>query len=156
MPVSAWTAEDTYRMTMAGCQPDAASIRNDACRSGGHGVFAKGGAPCRLICPMPITKSSEQWDGLQLFVKDPDGSGSSYRIQAHFKRADLGSRVSRTMCSVDSNARPSNTGYTVRGCTRPGFTSFPPDASTWYWLEVFITRPAGATQEVEVLGYDVY
>src|SRR5262245_50013488 len=72
-------AEDNFRMTMTGCQADSASIQNDTCRSGGHGVFAKrAGATCRLICPMPKTNPADQWDGLQLFGKDPDGAGAEY------------------------------------------------------------------------------
>jgi hypothetical protein len=157
LQVAAHAAEDNFRMTMNGCQADSASIQNDTCRSGGHGVFAKrAGAVCRLICPMPKTDSSDQWDGLQLFGKDPDGTGGNYRILAHWKRASLGSTVATTICSVDSNASPSITGYTPRGCRRPGFFSFPPDPAVWYWLEVILTRAAGATQEVEVLGYDIF
>ena len=150
-------AEDNSRMTMTGCQPDSASIQNDTCRFGGHGVFAKrAGAVCRLICSIPKTNSNDQWDGLQLFGKDPDGTGSAYRILAHLKRAALGSTVSTTVCTVDSSLALSSTGYVARGCTRPGFSSFRPDAATWYWLEVIIRRAAGAAQEIEVLGYDIF
>jgi hypothetical protein len=147
-------AEDNFRMNMTGCQADSASIRNDSCRSGGHGVFAKrAGATCRMICAMPKTKSSDQWDGLQLMGKDPDGTGLNYRIRANWKRTSLGSTVATTLCSVDSN-RSSSTGYVAHGC-RP-FRSLIPDARSWYWLEVIITRAVGATSEIEVLGYDIF
>ena len=66
----------------------------------------------------------------------------------------LGSTTATTMCSVDSNTGLSSTGYVVRGC-RP-FSSHIPGAGNWYWLEVLITRASGATQEVEVLGYDIF
>jgi hypothetical protein len=156
-PIGVAAAEDNFRMTMTGCQPDSASIQNDTCRAGGHGVFAKRpGSPCRLICPMFKTNSSDQWDGLQLSGKDPDGTGSAYRIVAHLRKAPVGSTVSTILCSVDSNTGHSSTGYVARGCTRPGFTSFRPDAGTWYWLEVIISRAVGAIQEVEVLGYDIF
>ena len=153
-PVSVQGAEDNFRMNMTGCQPDSASIRNDSCRFGGHGVFAKrAGATCRMICAMPKTNSSDQWDGLQLMGKDPDGKGLNYRIFAKWKKTSLGSTVATTLCSVDSN-RSSSTGYVAHGC-HP-FRSLIPDAKSWYWLEVFITRAAGATAEIEVLGYDIF
>jgi hypothetical protein len=155
LPVRIQGAEDNFRMTMTGCQADSASIQNDTCRFGGHGVFAKrAGAVCRLICAMPKTNSGDQWDGLQLFGKDPDGTGLNYRILARWKRSSLGSTSATTLCSVDSNRGPSVIGYAARGCAP--FSSFIPDGRTWYWLEVFITRAAGATQEIEVLGYDIF
>jgi hypothetical protein len=150
VPVGVMGAEDNFRMTMTGCQPDSASIQNNACRSGGHGVFARAGTVCRLVCPMPKTNSSDQWDGLQLFGKDPDGTGPAYRILGHWKTAPLGSAVATTLCSVDSNAGTGNL------CRRPGFTSFNPEPGRWYWLEVIINRGAAAAQEIEVLGYDIF
>jgi len=154
-PVRIQGAEDHFKMTMTGCQADSASIQNDTCRFGGHGVFAKrAGATCRLICPMPKTNSRDQWDGVQLFGKDPDGAGLQYRILARWKRAPLGSTAATTLCSVDSNRAPSSTGYVARGCAP--FSSIVPDPRTWYWLEVLITRAAGATQEIEALGYDIF
>ena len=154
-PVPTRAAEDNFRMTMTGCQPDSTSIQNDSCRFGGHGVFAKrAGVTCRLVCAMPKTNSGDQWDGLQLFGKDPDGTGRNYRIFARWKKASLGSTVATTLCSVDSNLSPSSTGYVARGC-HP-FSSLIPDSRSWYWLEVLITRAIGTTQEIEVLGYDIF
>lgn len=154
--------EILYRNIMAACQPDAASIKKSSCRTGGHGVFHQGnGGSCRLICSMPVTFSDEQWDGLTLFGKDPDGTGNKYRIQANWKKADLGSNIGKTLCSVDSNnppfATPTEvTGYAARGCSKPGFTSFHPNRQTWYWLEVIISRTPGSKEDIEVLGFSIF
>jgi hypothetical protein len=151
----AQAAEDNSREIMAGCRPDAASLRDDRCKMGGHGVFHKGtaGGTCRLICPIPKHRPDDQWDGAQLFYRDPDGQGTNYRIQARLKKANLGSRVSADVCTLDSN-KYTQTNYTTRNCTFQ--TSFNPHEDVWYWFEVVISRAPGATAEVEVLGYDIY
>ncbi len=154
--------EILYKNIMAGCVPDSASITKSSCRTGGHGVFYQGnGGSCRLICSIPVNFPKEQWDGLTLQGKDPDGTGKDYRIQANFKKAKVGSNVGETICSVDTNnpqfpTPVQVTGYAPHGCYKPGFTSFKPNLQTWYWLEVIISRKQGAKEDVEALGFSMY
>ena len=132
--VGAVSAEDNFRMTMTGCQPDSASIQNDTCRSGGHGVFAKRpGATCRLICPMPKTNSSDQWDGLQLMGKDPDGTGrligSSRTLKRH--HSALPSRRPSVRSIPTAHLRPATSLADARDPDSPVFDRMLPPGIGW-------------------------
>jgi hypothetical protein len=140
---------NNYGIILAGCVPTDATVVADRYRTGGHGVFIKGSGTARFTCAVPITGGT--WRSVDIYYKDPDGTGSNYEVKAFLKAANLGSAAGPAVCGVSSNAK-STSGYTSMRCE---FSDFSPSASKWYWLDVQLFRRTGFTEEIEVLGVNI-
>jgi hypothetical protein len=138
-----------YGIVMAGCVPTDATIQADRYRTGGHGVFIKGSGTARFLCAIPITGG--EWKSVDVYYKDPDGTGPDYEVKAFLKVSNFGSTVGNSLCGVSSNAKAGSE-YTSMRCE---FSEFSPSSSKWYWVEIQIFRRTGLTQEIEVLGVNI-
>lgn len=130
----------------AGCVPDSDSIQNARYSTGGHGVsFASGQTgTIRLICGLNSLYGGGTLHSFDIYYTDPDGGTATYSISVNFKKANVGSTTSSSICSVVS----SNTGTSSNNCN---FTDFTPSSTVWYWYEVQIYRSSSSSNP-EFLG----
>jgi hypothetical protein len=142
------------------CVPDSATIRAGHYETAGFGVRFGGDSigKIRLLCPLnPILiGGNDLFGGAWMSVIDEDGTEARGRIQAHLRRAVVGTNIWIAIGRCDSASTATNTASigTPQRLTCTFHPSYRPKASEWYWWDVEIERTT-PTVNVEFLGIEI-
>lgn len=135
----------TYWMSNGGgCVPEDSAIANDLYWTVTGGMRVKfrpnKTGTIRLVCPI-TTPDITGANTLYLYYQDPDGFGTTYRVQASLRSVRFSDGAYGTLCTADSNSYYSMAMWSVTTCHLPSVLS--PDTHA-YWVEVLITASAAA------------
>jgi hypothetical protein len=142
------------------CVPDSATIRAGHYETAGFGVRFSGVSigRIRLFCPLNTVVSQDDilFGGAWMSVIDEDGTEARGRIQAHLRRAVVGTNIWIEIGRCDSASTATNTASTgtPQRLSSTFHPLYKPKGTEWYWWDVEIERTTPSVN-VEFLGIEI-
>jgi hypothetical protein len=142
------------------CVPDSATNRAGHYETAGFGVRFSGNSTgkIRLLCPVNTVTIQDDilFAGAWMSIIDEDGTEARGRIQAHLRRAVVGTNIWILIGRCDTASTGANTASTGTpqrlSCTF--HPHYKPQGNEWYWWDVEIERTTPSVN-VEFLGVEV-
>jgi hypothetical protein len=109
-----------------GCVPEDSAIANDLYWTVTGGMRVKfrpsKTGTTRLVCPV-TTPDITDANTLYLYYQDPDGVGTTYRVQASLRSVRFSDGAYSTLCTANSNSDDSTAMWSVATCHLPSVLS---------------------------------